>query len=52
MLESRFSVSGQDAFLQYLLERVLDFPNVVNLDTDADQENKLFHLLLFFFHNI
>ena len=52
VLESRFSVSGQDAFLQYLLERVLDFPNVVNLDTDADQENKLFHLLLFFFHNI
>lgn len=49
VLESRFSVSGQDAFLQYLLERVLDFPNVVNLDTDADQENKLFHLLLFFF---
>ena len=46
------NLQSQEVLQMFLLERVLDFPNVVNLDTDADQENKLFHLLLFFFHNI
>lgn len=49
VIESRFSTSQHDYFFQYLLDRVLDFPNLVNLETDADQENKLFHFLLFLF---
>lgn len=49
MIESRFSSSGQDYFFQYLLKRVLDFPNIVNMETDADQENRLFYLLVFLF---
>ena len=49
VIESRFSTSRHDYFFQYLLDRVLDFPNLVNLETDADQENKLFQFLLFLF---
>lgn len=49
VIESRFSASGQDYFFSYLLERVLDFPNTISLGTDANQENRLFHLLLFLF---
>lgn len=49
IIESRFSAESGDYFFQYLLERVLDFPNIVNLDTDADQNNRLFSFLLFLF---
>lgn len=49
VLESRFSTDGNDYFLQYLLERVLDFPNIVDLQTDANKDNRLFNLLLFLF---
>ena len=49
VIESRFSTFRHDYFFQYLLDRVLDFPNLVNLETDADQENKLFQFLLFLF---
>lgn len=49
VIESRFSAAGQDYFFSYLLERVLEFPSILNLGTNADQENKLFHLLLFLF---
>lgn len=49
VIESRFSAMGQDYFFSYLLERILNFPNVMNFETDADQENKLFYLLLFLF---
>ena len=49
VIESRFSGENEDYFFQYLLERVLDFPNIVSLETDADQENRLFSLLLFLF---
>lgn len=49
VIESRFSGNNQDYFFQYLLERVLDFPNIVNLETDMDQENRLFQFLLFLF---
>ena len=48
VIESRFS-EGEDYFFSYLLDRVLDIPNIISLETDADQENKLFHLLLFLF---
>ena len=49
VIESRFSDKGEDYFFQYLLERVLDFPNIVNLESDADQNNRLFNFLLFLF---
>lgn len=49
IIESRFSDEGRDYFFQYLLDRVLDFPNIVNLETDADQNNQFFNLLIFLF---
>ena len=49
IIESRFSGEADDFFFQYLLDRVLDFPNLVDLETDANQDNKLFNFLLFLF---
>jgi len=49
IIESRFSDEGRDYFFQYLLDRVLDFPNIVNLETDADQNNQFFNLLIVLF---
>ncbi len=48
-IESRFSTGNEDYFFQYLLERVLEVPNIVNLETEANQDNKLYNLLLFLF---
>ena len=48
-IESRFSNGKEDYFFQYLLERVLEVPNIVNLDTEANQNNKLYNLLMFLF---
>lgn len=49
IIESRFCGDGEDYFFQYLLDRVLDFPNIVNLESDANQDNRLFNFLLFLF---
>lgn len=49
IIESRFSTSNDDFFFQYLLERVLEFPNILDLKTDTNQDNRLFNLLLFLF---
>ncbi len=49
VIESRFSTGKNDFFFQYLLERVLDFPNILDLDTDANQDRRLYSLLLFLF---
>ena len=49
IIESRFCGEGEDYFFQYLLNKVLDFPNIVNLEADANQDNKLFNFLLFLF---
>ena len=48
-IESRFSTGSHDYFFQYLLERVLEFPNILELNTDANRDVKLFNLLLFLF---
>lgn len=48
-IESRFSRNENDFFFQYLLEKVLDFPNFINLESGAKQEDRLFNLLLFLF---
>ena len=45
VIESRFSKGNKDFFFQYLLEKVLDFPNFINLETSVNQDDKLFHLL-------
>ena len=49
IIESRFSGNDEDFFFQYLLDRGLDFPNIVNMQTDADHNNRLFNFLLFLF---
>ena len=49
VIESRFSLGDNDYFFQYLLETVLDFPNFISLDTNANQEERVFNLLLFLF---
>ena len=49
IIESRFCGEGNDYFFQYLLDRVLDFPNIVDLGSDANHDNRLFNFLLFLF---
>lgn len=49
VIESRFSTGSNDFLFQYMLEKVLDFPNIVNMETDANQDDRLFSLLLFLF---
>lgn len=49
IIESRFSSDGEDYLSQYLLSKVLDFPNIVNLNFNADQNIRLFNFLLFLF---
>ena len=49
VIESRFSKGKNDFFFQYLIERVLDFPNIVNLETNAIDNDRMFSLLLFLF---
>ena len=49
VIESRFCGEGEDFFFQYLLDKVLDFPNVVDLESNANQDNRLFNFLLFLF---
>ena len=49
ILTSRFSNENNDYFLQYMLEQVIDFPNIVDLSTNANQDDRLFHMLLFLF---
>lgn len=49
IIESRFCGDKEDYFFQYLLDRVLEFPNIVDLNVDADQNNRLFRFLLFLF---
>lgn len=49
VIESRFSRENEDYFLQYLLDKVLDTPNIVDLQSDANQDNRLFNFLMFVF---
>lgn len=49
IIESRFSADNHDYFFQYLLERVLEFPHILELNTDTSQDNRLLNLLLFLF---
>ena len=49
IIESRFSGGNEDYFLRYLLSRVLDFPNITNLESEANRNDRLFNFLLFLF---
>lgn len=49
VIRSRFCGEKEDHFFQYLLDKVLDFPNIVDLASDADPDNQLFQFLLFLF---
>lgn len=49
IIESRFSTGNEDYFFRYLLERVLDFPNILNMETDASPDDRLFNFLLILF---
>ncbi len=49
VIGSRFSQGDRDYFFQYLLARVVDFPNFMDFQTDINQENRIFNLLMFLF---
>lgn len=49
MITTRFSTGEDDYFFHYLLEKVLDFPNILDMKTGSSQENQLMNLLLFLF---
>lgn len=49
IIESRFSGDNDDYFFQYILSKVLNFPNIVDLQTDANHNDRLFNFLLFLF---
>lgn len=49
VIESRFCGGNNDYFLQYILGKVLDFPNIIDFQTDINQNNRLFNLIIFLF---
>lgn len=49
IIKSRFSSDEQDYFFKYLLERVLLLPNILELETDANPDSKLFQFFIFLF---
>lgn len=48
IIKSRFS-GEDDYFFQYLLSKIQVIPNVMDLESDANLDNKLFNYLLFLF---
>ena len=49
VIASRFCGGSEDYFFQYLLDKVLDSPNIVNLESDANQDDWMFNFFLFLF---
>lgn len=49
VIKSRFDKSSNDYFLQYLLGKVMDIPNLVDLQTNVDRDERLFNLAAFMF---
>ena len=41
IIESRFCGDKEDYFFQYLLNKFIDFPNLLNLESDINQDNRL-----------
>lgn len=48
-ITSRFSSTEHDFFFQYMLEKVLNLPSIVDFQTDAGFDNSLFNLYVFLF---
>jgi 5-methylcytosine-specific restriction endonuclease McrBC regulatory subunit McrC len=48
-IESRFSNGSEDFFFQYLLEKVLECPNIISMKTDASNSDRMHPLLIFLF---
>lgn len=49
IIESRFSKGEQDFLFQYLLERIFEIPNILDLGIDTNHQNRIFNLLVFVF---
>ena len=49
IIQSRFCNDKEDYFLSYLLERVLNIPNIVSLDADTSSDKRLLNFLLLIF---
>lgn len=49
IIESRFCGKSEDYFFHYLLDKVLDFPNIVDLESEANQDDRMFNFFLFLF---
>lgn len=49
VIESRFANGKDDYLFQYLLESVMDFPNIINLEIDAMNDDRMFSMLVFLF---
>ena len=49
IIRSRFCRDDHDFFFQYLLDKVMDVPNIVDLQTDTNQDTRLFNFLMFLF---
>ena len=47
-ITSRFG-GDFDYFSRYLLEKVVDYPNIINTDYDAEQDSRMFNLMVFLF---
>ena len=48
-IESRFSKGNSDYFFHYMLEKVLEIPNVLELNVDTNKDDLLYNLLIFLF---
>src|SRR5699024_7776858 len=49
IIKSRFANGNKDYLFKYLLEKVIKFPNFIELSTDLDKDNRLFDFLIFLF---
>lgn len=48
-IQSRFSKGEEDFFTQYMLDEVLDMPNLAEYETDLGKDHQLFSFLMFLF---
>ena len=49
IISSRFSNDNNDFFFQYMLEKVMDCPNLISMKTDSSRDDKIQPVLLFLF---
>lgn len=49
IISSRFSSKDNDFFFQYMLEKVMDCPNLISMKTDSSHDDKIQPVLLFLF---